>query len=190
MNTQTHVALAAAILARPLRPRENMAVLAGGIVPDLAIYVLFIWARLIAGIPEATLWREVYWQEPWQTLLAVANSVPLYVVLVAAGAALGLRALWLFGAAALIHLVFDFFFHADDAHRHFWPLSDWRFHSPLSYWDSRYYGDYVALGELALGVAALAVLWGRFGAPWVRGLVMLALLGYVAVPVYFTLALG
>ena len=58
---------------------------------------------------------------------------------------------------ALLHVAGDFPVHHDDAHRHFFPLSDWRFASPVSYWDSSHYGDLFFPAELA--VAAVLVDW-------------------------------
>jgi len=34
-----------------------------------------------------------------------------------------------------LHALFDFPLHHDDGHRHFWPFSEFRFDSPVSYWD-------------------------------------------------------
>ena len=96
----------------------------------------------------------------------------------------------LLALAALVHLAGDLPLHADDAHRHFWPLTDWRFHSPVSYWDPAHYGGAFSIIEAVLGVALCVVLWRRFRAAWVRALLALAALTYVAVPLYFTLALG
>lgn len=39
---------------------------------------------------------------------------------------------------------------------HFWPLSDWRFRSPISYWEPAYFGAIVSKVELA-AVAALTL---------------------------------
>ena len=163
MNTQTHLLLAAALFARPGRPRANAAVMAGALVPDAGVYGLFAWSKL-AGVPETEVWRTIYFAEPMQTIQAVCNSAPLYGAVLAIGLALGERRtalasaggtaatggwwgavgplhwLALLALAALIHLAGDLPLHADDAHRHFWPLTDWRFHSPVSYWDRDHYG--------------------------------------------------
>ena len=101
-----------------------------------------------------------------------------------------LPALALFALAALLHLACDLPVHADDAHRHFWPLTDWRFHSPVSYWNPAQGGDWFVFVEAALGIVAAVVLFRRFRALWVRALTVLAITAYVAVPLYFTLMLG
>lgn len=216
MNTQTHLLLAAALFCRPERPKRNAVVLAGAFVPDLGVYGLFAWSK-IAGVPEADVWRRIYFAEPMQTIQAVFNSVPLYALLLIAGMALlapmsrpvaagagtfdggggswwsfvdGRSLLGLFALAALLHLAGDLPLHADDAHRHFWPLTDWRFFSPVSYWDRDHYGGIFSIIEAMLGIALAVVLFRRFRAWWVRALCVLAVIVYVGVPVYFTLMLG
>ena len=62
----------------------------------------------------------------------------------------------------LLHSAFDLPLHHDDAHRHFFPLSDVRFASPLSYWDPAHYGNPMALLELGLVCGASIWLWARF----------------------------
>ena len=198
MNTPTHMLLGAAVLARPVRSAPdrwcNGAVLLGALAPDLGLYVLFVWARLIQGISEHTLWRTVYWQDSWQDILAIGNSVPLYLGLALGGIALRRYRvgdlLMLFATSALLHVAFDLPFHADDAHRHFWPFSNWAFHSPLSYWDKAHYGSIVAGAERALGVMLSLILWRRFPSRLVRAVLIVSLSFYILVPLYFGLMLG
>ena len=45
--------------------------------------------------------------------------------------------------AALVHLALDFPLHNNDSRAHFWPLTNWKFISPVSYWDPKYYGHIV-----------------------------------------------
>lgn len=198
MMTQTHLLLAAALFARPKRLRRNSAVIAGALVPDAAIFVLFGWA-VATGIPQETLWREIYWQEPWQTWTAVGNSVPLYLTGLLISVALinpsDGRPRWqalppLFCLAALTHLAGDFPLHNDDAHQHFWPLSEWRFYSPVSYWDPDHHSGIVAPLETLLGLALSIVLFRRFQNIWVRVVLGTCFLAYLAVPLFFILSIG
>lgn len=193
MMTQTHLLVAAAMFCRPGRKRRNLAVIAGALLPDLAIFILFAYA-LLAGIPQSELWREVYWSEPWQSLVTIGNSAPLYLALLGASLLLGApkdaRPVWqslpaLLALAALTHLAGDFPLHNDDAHIHFWPFTDWRFHSPVSYWDAAHFGQWVGLAEAVLSLALIFILSRRFKAVWVRALLGLAMLGYLAVPAFF-----
>ncbi|MCY6379545.1 hypothetical protein [Hoeflea prorocentri] len=189
MNTQTHVLLAAAILTRQGEPARNVAVIAGALVPDLAIYTLFVWSK-IAAVPEQRVWSELYFQPPWSEAVTVGNSAPLYVLilLVALLASRWLRpatALIFFALAALLHLVTDFPVHVDDAHAHLWPFSDWRFRSPVSYWNPDHNGGVFSVLEVGLGIALSLILWRRFQAKWVRALLFLAIVAYLGPPIYF-----
>ena len=207
MNTQTHLLIAGALLCRRRidggTPLRNGAVVAGALLPDAGVYGLFLWSKL-AGVPERDLWSRIYFSEPMQTVQAVLNSVPLYAVLLVAAAILlrpgeeangsgfvARRSLpGLLALAALLHLAGDLPVHADDAHRHFWPVTDWRFHSPVSYWNPSQGGAWFVWVEGAIGIACAVALWRRFAARWVRALLALAVVAYLAVPLYFTLALG
>lgn len=194
--TQTHLLLAAAILAHPGRKRRNLAALLGALIPDLSIYALFALATF-AGIPQATLWSETYWSEPWQTLSKISNSAPLYATFMVFAFFLATpddgRSRWqslpvIFSLAALIHLLTDFTVHNEDAHIHFWPLSEWRFYSPLSYWDRDHYGTFVSLFEWALGLTLATVLFSRFKNKNLRMTLLISITLYIAGPLFFLLS--
>ena len=123
------------------------------------------------------MWDQAYWREPWQSLGAITNSIPVGAALL--GLALWRKSnwLWVFACAWLIHCALDFPLHADDAHRHFWPLTDWRFFSPISYWDPDHNGRIGVMIEGAALIAAAIFLWRRFESRWVR----IAAVGYVLV---------
>ena len=195
MNTQTHMLLASAVLGRRAgrtSGAEHAAILGGALAPDLSIYVLATFAAA-TGVTGEALWGELYWSEPWQTLSAVSNSVPLWGAVLAASFALRSRAqrlCVLVCAAALLHLAFDLPLHADDAHSHFWPLTDWRFRSPVSYWDPGHHGRWAGAAEIAGGLACAAVLWRRHRARPARAALALAALSYAAVPAFWILSLS
>ncbi len=170
--------------------RRNILVLAGALLPDLSIFIMFFWTRIIMGRPEELIWREIYFTPFWQSIGMVANSMPLY-------GAIALIAWWrnwplvlVLALSALLHLTFDFPFHNDDAHAHFWPITAWRFESPLSYWDPDHFGLWVAGAEFALGVSLIVVLWQRFPERLPRAGLLLAFAAYFAVPAYFISQLG
>lgn len=176
MNTLAHIVVASAALTRPASPKRNLAVLAGAFLPDLSMFVFFAWSRVQGWSGEET-WNVQYWNEPWQTLGSISNSAVLF------GLLLGL-ALWRhwhmvasLSAAALIHIAFDLPLHADDAHRHFWPLTDWRFVSPVSYWDPDHHGFLGGAIETGVTLIALVLLWRRFSSPrWRAVMIGLAVL--------------
>lgn len=200
MMSQTHLLIGAATLTKPGATMRNVAVLIGALLPDLSIYAIYATARL-QGVESRRIWDTIYWQEPSQTLSAISNSFPLFAALLIPALYLAHRAktqklrvigygLAALALSALLHLLFDISLHAEDAHRHFWPLSNWRFASPISYWDPNYYGHIVQLIEFVLGLLLSLVLWWRFKTLWVRAVLAVAMVGYIAVPVYFALTLG
>ncbi len=161
MNTVAHMVIASAALASPNAPKRNWAVLIGALIPDASMFVFFAWSRLQGWSGDET-WNVQYWNEPWQTLGAVSNSLALF-------GALLILALWrkwslwsVLASAALLHIALDFPLHADDAHRHFWPISDWRFFSPVSYWDPAHNGLIGGAIETVSMLFAAGVLWWRF----------------------------
>lgn len=184
MNTVTHGLVAAALLTRRRSPCRNVAVVAGALIPDLYIFGIWIWAK-VSGVGEADLWRRIYFMEPAPVMSAVFNSAPLYALLLIIGLWLGPVWLWAFAAAALLHLALDFPVHASDAHAHFWPLTNWRFESPVSYWDRAHHAGWVNGVEIALLLICVFVLFRRFPALWVRIVVALAALAWVTPMIYF-----
>lgn len=198
MMTQTHILLSAAVFAKPGRNRRNAVILIGSFIPDLVIYILFAWASL-NGISQDQLWNHVYWREPWQSWNAIGNSVPMYLALLLVAVALihpsDGRPRWqslpaLFALSALLHIAFDLPLHNDDAHQHVWPVTDWRFISPLSYWDRDHYGGIIAPLEAILGMGLAVLLFRRFKHIAVRVVLSIMLLLYLAVPVFFLLQLA
>ncbi|MEO0497657.1 MAG: hypothetical protein AAF141_09845, partial [Pseudomonadota bacterium] len=69
-------------------------------------------------------------------------------------------------------------------------LSDWRFRSPVSYWDPAHYGNIWAPIEGALGLVLAIILFRRFKSVVARAMIGAVIAAYVLVPVYFTLTLN
>lgn len=185
MNTPTHTLLALALLSRRRQPKRNAAVIAGSLIPDLAIFLWAPYQSLVNGVSGEEMWRELYFQAPMQNLIAWFNSVPIYmglaiIGLFARGTVWG-KLLLVFAAAALIHIATDLPVHAEDAYRHFWPITDWRFFSPLSYWDSNHHARWVGTVEVLLAGGCIALLWRRHPAVWVKISLSLLALFYIAV---------
>lgn len=179
---------AAALLSRRGAPTRNILVVVGALLPDFCIFVFYIWAKFIAGLENSVIWGEAYWTEPWLTYGAISNSVPLALVLLAVGIFWKKTLLSVFALALLVHAGLDFPLHADDAHRHFWPLTDWRFISPVSYWDPDHHRTLGSVLEFSVLTASAIVLWRRFNARWVRAICALSVLGYVSVSAYLAYA--
>lgn len=191
MNTPTHTLLALALLSRPQQRKRNLTVIAGSLIPDLAIFLWAPYQSFVNGVSGEEMWRELYFAPSMQNLIAWFNSIPIYLGLIALGF-LGRGKAWgklllVFAAAALIHMATDLPVHAEDAYRHFWPLTDWRFYSPLSYWDEAHHARWVGTVEIILAGGCIALLWRRHPAQWVKIALSLLALFYVVVLAFIVL---
>jgi len=132
------------------------------------------WALFVQALPPEVVFGQLYFSDGWQQVFAVDNSIPLWSLVLVAG--LWLRRDWLvvFAATGVLHLGCDFFLHHDDARRHFWPLSDYVFRSPFSYWDPAYHGAVLGPTEGVMSVLLCYVLWKRFRGGWARAFIALA----------------
>ncbi len=180
MNTPTHAILNLAILGKKTFPQANLIIAIGGICPDLPIFVFYIWAKFIQRLPETQIWREAYYQPFWQNLTALFHSIPIAGMGIAIATLLHSTTAQLFCLSLLLHLLLDLPVHNDDAHRHFFPLSDYRFISPVSYWDTQHYGGIVMIIEW-LSVLIGSVYCFSLVQSWIgRGLM-------IAVNIFYTL---
>lgn len=167
MNTPAHLIFGAAAFGRPHVRWTLLAAMAGGLAPDLSLYLMVGWHLLLLGTDARVVFGELYYSDTWQAVFSLDNSVFLWGGVLAL--ALWQRWRWLvaFAGAALLHIALDFPLHAGDGRPHFWPMSDWIFESPLSYWDSRHYAGWVGPLEMALCVVLVIVLWRRVTSwPW------------------------
>ena len=169
MNTPAHLVFGAAAFGRPDIPKTTIAALAGAFAPDVSLYVMTAVSIWILGISPDTVFRDLYYSNAWQQVFAIDNSFVLWGV--ALGAALWVRSapLVAFTGAALLHLAFDFPLHTHDARMHFWPLTDWKFESPVSYWDGRAHARIVEGTVLAIVVVLAVLIWRRFKTWAMRG---------------------
>ncbi|WP_341862199.1 cobalamin biosynthesis protein CobQ [Gymnodinialimonas sp. 57CJ19] len=161
MNTPAHLIFGAAAFGKPEHRWTLAAALAGGLMPDLSLYLMVGWHLLIAGTEARVVFGELYYSDTWQTVFAVDNSFILWGGVFALALWQGWRVLIAFSGAALVHIAFDFPLHAGDGRAHFWPLSRWIFDSPVSYWDRHHHANWVGPTELAFCIALVALLWWR-----------------------------
>ena len=168
MHTPGHATINLAVLGAAVDPALALPILAGGILPDAPILFLYARERWIRRTPEDRIWSDHYQRPVWQNLIHGMHSIPLYALGLFAALASGSTALALFCSSGLLHSLLDLPVHAIDAHRHFLPLSQWRFISPISYWDPNYHGRSVALVEALLVVIAASVVWSRYAGAYAR----------------------
>jgi len=176
MNSPTHSLLALAALSKRGDARRNWAVFIGSLLPDAVIYLWFPYQLWIKGEDGGRIWEVLYFEPPMQNMIALFNSIPIYAVLALLGFWMQIKTqakaagtlLLVFALAALIHMATDLPVHAHDAYRHFWPLSDWRFYSPFSYYESDKHATWVSALETLLALGAIVILWRRFPTLWVK----------------------
>jgi hypothetical protein len=187
MNTPAHLVLNAAVLGRGRWRAHWLPIALGAVLPDFAMVGFYLWQRAVVGASERTIWSETYFEPSWQALFDAFHSFPLIAGGAAAASWLGSpRGLALFASMAL-HSLCDLPLHHDDAHAHFFPLSPWRFASPVSYWDAGRHGGAFMAAELAIVLAGAAALWRRAPPAAWRALALLAAASYVALAVFAAL---
>ena len=103
---------------------------------------------------------------------------------------LALRRTWVIAlaGAALLHIGLDFPLHHDDGRAHFWPISNWIFESPVSYWDPAHYGSILTPIELLVSWGVCVWLWLRFDGWPMRSLI--AVFASLQIPVAAAWAMG
>lgn len=115
------------------------------------MFVFYAYQKIV-GQAESRIWSELYFRPEWQAFFDVFNSVPICGALLLVTLAIRRHGWSVFFASMLLHAACDLPLHYDDAHRHFWPLTDWRFQSPVSYWDPRHFGWITAPTEAVFAI--------------------------------------
>jgi hypothetical protein len=186
MNTPAHAVINLLLMAR--KPGQNIShkrsatIIAGALLPDLAIIVFYAW-HLLLGTPESQIWSVEYYRPVWQALIDSFNSIPFIGLAMLISWKTRHYLLLVFFSSMLLHVFGDLPLHHDDAHRHFFPFSDWRFASPVSYWDPAHHGQWASLIEFAAVLAAAAFMYWRYLLlrPWVTATTAVYLLYWIYV---------
>jgi hypothetical protein len=177
VNTPSHLIINAALRKRAstnglIIPRS--AFLLGAVLPDIPLWLLWIgsyaYYHYFLGdmtiTPMDPMFDRFYFTNPFWIASHNLLHAPI-LLLLALGllwrvrAAAGSRGHWWFWFAAgcLVHTALDIPTHVNDGPVIFFPF-DWstRFHSPVSYWDPRFYGRQFTIIELGLDLVLLAYL--------------------------------
>jgi hypothetical protein len=131
-----------------------MPILYGAVLPDIPMFLLYFWAKFIRRLPERQIWTETYYEPFWQNITHTFHSIPLALIGWVVAYYLGWQEIQLIFSSVFLHSLFDLPVHNDDAHRHFLPFSNYRFISPISYWDVKHHGEVVAKVEMLLVLVA------------------------------------
>ena len=161
MDTGAHIICNLVVQSRSSESRVFVAVLIGATLPDLPIMLFYAWESLVMNSAEPEIWSELYFKPGWQNFFDTFNSLPLIAVLLALGVYFKKQLISVLALSMALHVLLDLPFHHDDAHRHFFPFSDWRYFSPISYWDPKYHGDVMHIVQITIVIIGLVVLWLR-----------------------------
>lgn len=154
MNTPSHAIINLFLLGKQSLPQANLFIVLGAILPDIPIFLFYGWAKLIARQSEKQIWSETYYKPFCQNFVALFHSLPLALAGWLIADYFQWQNLEILLISLVLHSLGDLPVHNDDAHRHFFPLSNYRFISPISYWDRKHYGAIVSLVELSLVLLA------------------------------------
>jgi len=172
MNTPAHLIFGLTAFGRADSASVTAAALVGSLIPDLSLYLMAGTYLLLLDTPPRVVFGELYFSDAWQSVFRIDNSFVLWGIALILGVMARAPVIIALCGAALLHLLLDFPLHHDDGRAHFWPISDWIFASPVSYWDIGHYGGIVGPIEIGLSLAFCALLWRRYAGRWMRALIV------------------
>jgi hypothetical protein len=161
MITTTHAILNTALLGRKSNPERNWPVVLGSILPDVPMFLYFFF---IVVFRDHFHWFRRYDLNEYHIRLFWvdwAHSIPLALAGVLICRLLKNNWGFFFFVAMGLHDLEDLPVHAEYAHRHFLPFSNWQFFSPISYGDIRHHGAVVAPLEWLEVLICVAILERR-----------------------------
>ena len=182
MNTPAHAIINLLILSRNPTQKKTVAIISGAVIPDLVIIVFYAW-HLLIGTAEQQIWSVEYYNPVWQAWIDSFNSIPVFLIAALICWKTKSYLLLAFFCSLLLHSFGDLPLHHDDAHRHFFPFLEWRFISPVSYWNPDYHGQWIAILEFLAVLGASIYLWIRHAVLriWVYALLAIYLIYWIYV---------
>jgi len=152
MNTPAHIIVNLFLLERK---RDDFSCIAatglGALIPDIPMMIFYFLERVILGYSEATIWKNHYFNSIWTTTITDwVNSIPLLLMGILVCSLFKKKIGVALFMSMLLHSLCDLPLHGSDAHRHFLPFSQFKFVSPISYWDPAYYGHIFFIIEVSM----------------------------------------
>jgi len=183
MNTPAHAIINLLLFGKAHRKTHAVAIVTGALIPDAPMLLFYVWEKW-HGISERVIWGDLYHQPVWQALFNTFHSLPLLALACFAAWRARLSGWAIFFASMFCHSLFDFPVHHSDAHQHFFPFSDYRFISPVSYWNPVHYGLWISGVEILImligGVYLLRSSQSIVKKRWVGALLSVYLIFWVA----------
>jgi hypothetical protein len=186
MNTQSHAIINVALLGRKEKPHLHRYALIGAVLPDFPMFIFWGVETFLFKHSQEQIWGERYFLPQWQNVFDTFNAIPFILIGLGIGYWLKSDLVILCCMSMLLHIVGDFFLHHDDGHRHFFPLLQFTFHSPVSYWDPRHYGGIVSIVEILVTIGASVYLFPRLQSRVMRIALVVVNLISVLVQMRFT----
>jgi len=188
MYTPTHLIIGMAAFGRVDTPKVTAAALFGALLPDLSLYLLAGTHLVVLGTDPQIVFGQLYFSDLWQSIFRIDNSFIVWGALLVS--AFLVRSSWAvaLSGAALLHIGLDFPLHHDDGRAHFWPVTNWIFESPVSYWDPKHYGSILTPIELAASWGVCVWLWRKFSGRLLKSLIVVFAL--MQLPVAYAWATG
>jgi len=169
MRTFSHAIITAAIGSqKKAKPGSLVAFVIGSVLPDLPLGVLIVLAVFNSPNMDAAMVymdKRYYDSALWIALHNIPHSFVVMGVLSLSVYAVrqkgwGRWLLW-YAAGASLHIAFDILTHVMDGPLFLYPFSNFRFQSPVSYWDPNYYGRVFTVFEYSVDAVLLVVLGVR-----------------------------
>ena len=190
LNSSAHLIFGLALFGKPENRAVTFAAVTGAAIPDVSLYALAGWELQVKGTDPNVVFGQMYFSDAWQSVFRIDNSFILWGLVLVIGIIAGSRVMIAICGAALVHLSLDFPLHNNDARAHFWPLTNWTYQSPLSYWDPAHFGRIVGLVEIAMVLGAGVYGWRKFRTKFMRGFIVLLALLETAPFIMFSIMFG
>jgi hypothetical protein len=178
MNTPAHAVFNLLVLGRKKHPEDLTPIAIGAVLPDMPMVSFYFANKVILGAPEMVIWSQTYYSPGWQIFFDFFNSLPIIALIGLVAWRLGSRWMAMLSASMALHSVCDLLLHNNDAHRHFFPFSNWRFESPISYWDPSHFGLWFAPVEIAMVIVGSFWLLRRYQSRWAKSVFALVAISY------------
>lgn len=192
MITPSHIIYSWAFAKKTETPntgtqKRTLAFVLGAFFPDIPTYLFFIICGLILGYSGEIMWDDMYFNSGWAIPITLTHSFIIWPIVATSATYFGWKFLTWFSLSALFHSLIDFCVHTDDAYRHFWPVSQWKFHSPISYYNPSEWGRDVNAFDNLIVLGLLAYLYTQYTGKWrllIVGISALYGIHLIAEPLY------
>lgn len=158
--------------------KSTVVFILGALTPDVPVYLFFIVEGLIKQRSQEIMWDQMYFESWWSILFTLSHSLIVWPLLFSIAWLARAPLIKWFALSGIIHICTDFLVHTHDAYKHFWPLSEWRFVSPLSYYDISSFGDIVGFLDSLCVIGLLLWLLTLTSHRYLRGLIVVLIILY------------